>query len=254
MNKTIIVIFALLNYFQSFSQENLYIEYEVVFNTDRPTKTKRAGQLYINSIKNKSIYRTVIVDTTKIGKKAVIDNKIELTLSSTVEEFNLFNFNENKLITREDIFNDSFLISEDIPNFNWTLLEETKKLDSLVLNKATCYFRGRKYIAWYSLEKPIKSGPWKFNGLPGLIYEVYDETNRYNWYLKKIEKSNFEFNELNIDYSKENAISIQKFAELRNSKSKEFTNQLMSKLPRTTEVKSEPIKRTGFEIKYEWEE
>lgn len=44
---------------------------------------------------------------------------------------------------------------------------------------------------------------------------------------------------------------MQKFAALRNSKSTEFTNQLMSKLPRATELKSEPIKRTGFEIKYE---
>ncbi len=145
------------------------------------------------------------------------------------------------------------MISEDIPNFNWTLLEETKNLDSLKLNKASCYFRGRKYIAWYSLEIPIKSGPWKFNGLPGLIYEVYDETKRYNWYLKKIKKSNFEINELSIDYSKEKTISIQQFAELRDAKSKEFSNQLMSKMSRTTEFKSETIKRTGFEIKYEWE-
>lgn len=40
--------------------------------------------------------------------------------------------------------------------------------------KATTYFRGRSYTAWFSPDIPISDGPYKFRGLPGLILMIYD--------------------------------------------------------------------------------
>lgn len=35
---------------------------------------------------------------------------------------------------------------------------------------ATTQFRGLTYTAWFALDIPINEGPWKFHGLPGLIW------------------------------------------------------------------------------------
>jgi GLPGLI family protein len=56
----------------------------------------------------------------------------------------------------------------------WTIHDETKDILSHTCKKATCRFRGRDYTAWYAVDIPISRGPYKFNGLPGLILEIFD--------------------------------------------------------------------------------
>ena len=55
---------------------------------------------------------------------------------------------------------------------------------------ATCSFRGRDYKAWYTTQLPYPEGPWKFNGLPGLITEVYDTKNHYHFTLVSLKQNN----------------------------------------------------------------
>lgn len=71
---------------------------------------------------------------------------------------------------------------------SWTLQNETKMVDKWKAQKATADFAGRKWIAWFVSELPISEGPYKFNGLPGLVVEVGDTQENYNFKLLKIEK------------------------------------------------------------------
>lgn len=243
-------IFYLLFPFITFAQEKaILITYKAIYNTELPT-TKN-GYLYINGNQKKSIYFTERINKTDEEKDDNVD--VTVRLSSGEKGFNYFDYENDTLITKDDIFKESKLIKEKVPDFDWELLEESKTIDNIVLNKATCYFRGRNYIAWYSTDTPIKAGPWKFQGLPGLIYEIYDETKRYNWFLQKVKSTTFNFNSEDLDYKNQETISIKEYAELKFN-DKGLDKKLLAKLPRGTKVVSQKTFRTGFEIKFEWEE
>ncbi len=57
--------------------------------------------------------------------------------------------------------------------------------------KATCRWRGRDYVAWFAPDIPIRRGPWKFGGLPGLIMKIHDVDSLYVFEAVAIEKGNF---------------------------------------------------------------
>ena len=73
----------------------------------------------------------------------------------------------------------------------WTLQEDTATFLSHACQKATCHWRGRDYIAWFAPDIPIRRGPWKFGGLPGLIMKVHDVDSLYFFEAVAIEKGNF---------------------------------------------------------------
>lgn len=81
---------------------------------------------------------------------------------------------ENKFYTKERIFN-NYLVEEEAPKINWKISKDTTSFSGVKAQKATAYFKGRNWIVWFAPELPFQSGPWKLNGLPGLIIEAYDE-------------------------------------------------------------------------------
>lgn len=57
--------------------------------------------------------------------------------------------------------------------------------------KATCHWRGRDYVAWFTAAIPVSAGPWKFGGLPGLIMKISDLNNDYSWEAVAVNKGSF---------------------------------------------------------------
>lgn len=67
----------------------------------------------------------------------------------------------------------TFLVEETTP-IDWKIAQDTKEILGLTCQKATGHFRGRDYEVWFTSQLPYNSGPWKLNGLPGLILEASD--------------------------------------------------------------------------------
>jgi GLPGLI family protein len=67
-----------------------------------------------------------------------------------------------------------FRLTEVIPPQQWSINEDTLTVLNFVCRKATTFFRGRQYSAWFTLELPVNDGPWKFYGLPGMILKIED--------------------------------------------------------------------------------
>lgn len=65
--------------------------------------------------------------------------------------------------------------------FDWTMIpmEKPDTVMGYPCRKATTTFRGRTYEAWYTDEIAMDNGPWKFQGLPGLILYVKDIKEDY---------------------------------------------------------------------------
>lgn len=74
-----------------------------------------------------------------------------------------------------------FRYEEPMIFFQWKLLPERKRILSYNCQKAITEFRGRTYEAWFAPEIPLKEGPYKFNGLPGLILEINDMQQHYTY-------------------------------------------------------------------------
>lgn len=250
--KKIIILLIIANSICGYCQDKMInIEYEIFYNTDLPNT--QYANLYINKFSEESIYikKSKSKESKQVTKE--VDNSITIKYNSKKNNSNYFNFKKDTLITSESVFGEDYLISEKITKLEWELVDETKFKDSITLSKAICKFRGRNYIAWYSLDFPLQYGPWKLQGLPGLIFEVYDESKRYNWYLKKIsfedlEKSLFVENTDNVTQ-----IDIKQYAKIKYNNNS-IDEKLLTKMPRGTSVASSEVFRNGLEIKFEWEE
>lgn len=93
----------------------------------------------------------------------------------------------------EFILADNFQIgklkyNESGENLKWQIMPETKLIDDVKCQKAICSFGGRIYTAWFSKEIPLHEGPYKFKNLPGLVFEISDSKNFFNFRLIEIKK------------------------------------------------------------------
>lgn len=85
-----------------------------------------------------------------------------------------------------------YTYQEPIPKINWHIQTDTLRILNYPCQKAICKFRGRTYEAWFTPEINTSEGPWKFNGLPGLILKVSDSKNHFLFECISVEKINRE--------------------------------------------------------------
>lgn len=119
----------------------------------------------------------------------------------------------------------TYFISEENLNFTlesddkiqWQILDSTKTIKpNILLKKAIGKLGGREWVAWFNSDIPIPEGPYKFNQLPGLVYEVYDKKKDYHYTLieiKNIEKDKKDNAILNY-YKNPKAITLVRYQKL----------------------------------------
>ncbi|SFM99348.1 GLPGLI family protein [Algoriella xinjiangensis] len=85
-----------------------------------------------------------------------------------------------------NMFSKSYTVKDNLPNYDWKMTRETKKILGNDARKATLEKDGNITTAWYAVNIPSKSGPENYWGLPGLILEVETETQQGQIKGKKI--------------------------------------------------------------------
>jgi GLPGLI family protein len=96
---------------------------------------------------------------------------------------------EQKLFTKAPIMVTDYLIEGPMPAIDWKIGDDTATFGGLHCQKATGHFRGRDYIVWFCPDLPVHSGPWKLNGLPGVIVDAQDTKNEVIFKFDGVEKT-----------------------------------------------------------------
>ncbi len=72
----------------------------------------------------------------------------------------------------------------------WSVQKEFLKINGIDCQKAIAQYKGREWEAWFSKEYPISDGPYKFNGLPGLVIRIKDMDNHHVFNMIQVKKVN----------------------------------------------------------------
>ena len=141
-------------------QVSKYSNYRFLVNDSIMAEELRCPELNITNILNQATMRTK-----NAGDRSVV----------------IKNYPKGQYWVRVPVLLDKYIYMEREPVFDWIFTSDTLAVLGYLCKKATCLFRGRYYTAWYAPDIPLSNGPWKFNGLPGLILKVEDSDRDYSF-------------------------------------------------------------------------
>lgn len=195
--KKIIIFFAVLITTLSFGQlQKGIIYYGEIDALQRGDAKGSDSNAYMIFNKEQSYYVTAkdsLEKAEKIYAQKISENEdgtggsIELGMKVSKQGDQVVNHIKKQTMWSNLLYGEQVYVKESTPKMNWKIEKETKKIGSFVCKKATSFFRGRNYIAWFTPTIPLPFGPWKLNGLPGIILEAYDKDKFVYWYFKSLE-------------------------------------------------------------------
>lgn len=165
-NITGVISLLFILVFNLFNAQNMEICYKVDFQPQKGNKTKRVE------------YRSVFVNDDNVF--SVPNKKLNdsLGIDETFLDFSIHL--KNSSLKYYGFFNDlNFYYEEDIPK-KWNIIPNSfSTYKNYPSQKAKIFIDNRTWIATFTSEIPLFVGPYKFQGLPGLILEIHSEDGEY---------------------------------------------------------------------------
>lgn len=186
-----LIIFSFCsNLFGQKENKSLKVEYSEIVTFIPQIVNYNESELIVK--KNLVYYRTTYFDNVSSNKTSQIDGNSLVIPAKESEYFSELLINKKDSSLTENLFERYALkkfisVNEKLPLMKWMLSDETKKIGDFNCKKASVKFRGRSYTAYYTEEIAVNYGPWKFNGLLGLIIQIEDSTGTYKWRAKSIQ-------------------------------------------------------------------
>jgi GLPGLI family protein len=140
-----------------------------------------------------SVTATMVFNSNTSNYQYTLANHANANQQGQVKEFSYHrDLKAGKMLNREYLFDAAVLLSDTVPEIQWEIAPEapSRVISKLTCRKATGSFRGRVYVVWFSEQYPVKAGPWKLAGLPGLIVEAEDTLAAVKYTLMSIETTN----------------------------------------------------------------
>jgi len=99
-------------------------------------------------------------------------------------------YNKNEFYNVREFGGKTFLIKDQLTNYNWKLTREKSIINGYNVTKATgTDDEFQNLVVWYSNELKYKDGPYRFANLPGLIVKAEFNTSEFKtiFILKEIQ-------------------------------------------------------------------
>lgn len=165
------------------------IEFDVIYEADykllyKDQKVNAISQedAFVLLINEKESYyknmKKYILDSLKLEKKINEKSDLSIGMKYSTDFPEYIGTTSGKLYVTVPVSNKIFKY-EEINNIEWNILNEFKTIGKYKCRKAIVKKYGRNWTAWFAQEIPFPFGPYKFNKLPGLILEVYDDEKDY---------------------------------------------------------------------------
>ncbi len=200
-------------YSQCLFSQTLNIEYDYIYNWDLLGENKFKSKLKISE--DKSTFSVNFNNNYDFD-----DNSLNVKTKGD------YSFYKDYLI--DSIYYTNTIIFKNFPTkdpikiFKWKLENESKNILGYKCQKATTQHFGRSYSAYFTTELGFNhGGPWKFDGLPGVILEIKSSDGEFSIIANSIEliKGNTEIN--NPFREKDYFINFDEYKRLYNLKYKE---------------------------------
>jgi GLPGLI family protein len=192
MAKKIIGIFLFIGSLFVFSQEKASLVYEYSYIKDSlNTQSKKIEYFQLRVldkfslfVSEKNIKRDSLSQSLIKNFEQKKSNSFDLT-GYPLSDFKFYllkYFSENKFKIYQKFEKQFyFYTEEELPI--WILKSEVVKIGDLNCHKAETFYRGRKWIAWYTTDVPIITGPYKFSNLPGMVVQLENSTGTLSFNL-----------------------------------------------------------------------
>lgn len=175
----IAILFASIN--STLAQINQEIEYTYIDRNNH----KCISTLYIKD--NESVFR--IDDKRANGMDEKNSTEKNLVFVNNDDISTLFYTNDTISITRIPLYKSELIYDDDGQNLEMNFTGNTKKINDYNCQEVKIDLNGRKYSIWFTPDVQTNIAPFRFNGLPGLVIELYEETNKIKLTLNSVKKS-----------------------------------------------------------------
>jgi len=241
--KTLITSFLLFFISAIYSQKSGKIGYKMYLNfTDN---IQYESSLIFDNKNSLFIFKTKNEGYHEIKESSLKSISIDTTT-------NILLLDKNKNILLESHPKKNFFTYENTPKIKWELLQKSKDIENITCLLAKTSFRGRVFYAWYAPNIPVSYGPWKLNGLPGLIIEAYDEKKEVIFQFSKIQiPYKYDFNRMINKANESSNISLLEYiSKQKKINIDDLESTIKTRFPRGGSVKNVKIIRTGIELNY----
>lgn len=216
----IIITFAFKGYSQQDSVNVFQIDYRKMLTIENTTKTF-TNYYELNKFIEFDVSIFDKISTSKNPNKLVNDEDDDAVSYFTPEGDNVSlvykNYRKGIFYSKHVIAFKYFVVKDSLQIFDWEIKDEIKTILGYTCQLATMDYRGRKYRAWFASDLPV-GGPWKFDGLPGMILSLQTEKTFLSFEAIRIKSNKIKSVIISNPFKNEKALTWNDFKKLYKQK------------------------------------